>query len=179
MTVEFLNDGAEAVFQPGNGHTIHYRRHEGIYFHAQTLLAVVQALTTARQARTRIRIRLGDATTGRDWHEEFDVEGYVGNSTGPLKVPLLIHNRRSLGGGAILDHCIVRIIETRTGFVMYSHPAYRAGTFTIREIGPDEMCGNENLRDRGYTVAVDVDGMNQANFKSLKAAERFVRKMTV
>jgi hypothetical protein len=106
------------------------------------------------------------------------VEGYVGNSMGPLRVPLLIHNRRSLGGGAVLDHCIVRIIETRTGRVIYSHPSYHTGTFTIREIGPEETCGTENLRERGYAFAVDADGRNHGNFCSRKAAERFVKKMT-
>jgi len=91
---------------------------------------------------------------------------------------LLIHNRRSLGGGAILDHCIVRIIETRIGRVLYSHAHYHTGCFSIREIGPDEMCGTEKLRERGYEFAVDVDGRNHGNFRSRKAAERFVKKMT-
>lgn len=180
MSVEFLNDGDEAIYEPGNGNTIRYRRYEknGIYFHADTSVEVVRALEAARQARTRIRIRLGDTETGRDWLEEHEVEGTLSSSLGPLRVGLLIHNRRSLGGGAMLDHCIVRIIETRTGRVLYSHPNYYTGTFTIREIGPDEMCGTENLRERGYTHAVDVDGGNHANFRSRKAAERFVKKMT-
>jgi hypothetical protein len=30
----------------------------------------------------------------------------------------------------------------------------------------------------GYTHAVDVDGGNHANFKSLAAAQKYVRKMT-
>jgi hypothetical protein len=178
MSVEFMNGGAEAVYKPGNRNVIRYRRHDGIYFHFETPVEVVGALNAARQARTRIRIRLGDTATGRDWLEEHETEGYVGNSTGPLKVPLLIHNRRSSGGPAMLDHCIVRIIETGTGRVLYQHPMYHTGTFDIREIGPDEMCGDKNLRSLGYTHAVDVDGRNQANLKSLTAAERYVRKMT-
>ena len=40
------------------------------------------------------------------------------------------------------------------------------------------MCGNVNLREKGYTHAVDVDGANHANFRSLPAAERFIKKMT-
>ena len=178
MPVEFLSGGAEAIFRPGNGQTIRYHRHGGIYVHEQTPIGVVRALNTAHQARTHIRIRLGDTGTGKDWLEEFDVEGYVGNSIGPLKVPLLLHNRRSLGGGAILDHRIVRIVETRTGRVLYSHPNYHTGTFAIREIGPDEMCGDQNLRALGYTYTVDVDGRNQANFKSFAAADKYVKMMT-
>jgi hypothetical protein len=177
QSVEFLNDGAEAAYRPGNGNTIHYRRHNGIYFHADTPLAVIHAICTARQSRIRIRLSYGDAATGRDWLEEHDVEGTIGHSLGPLKVPLLIHSRRSSGGPALLDHCIVKIKETRSGRVLFKHPKYHTGSFTIREIGPDEMCGSENLRECGYSHAVDVDGRNHANFRSLKAAERFVRKM--
>jgi hypothetical protein len=62
--------------------------------------------------------------------------------------------------------------------VLYRHLKYYTGTFAIREIGPDEMIGTENLRERGYSHAVEVDGRNHANFRSRQAAERFVRKMT-
>jgi hypothetical protein len=178
QSVEFVNDGAEAVYRPGNSNTIHYRRHNGIHYHSDTPLAAVQALNTARQAQTRIRIRLGDAATGRDWLEEHDVEGTISNSLGPLKVPLLIHSRRSSGGPALLDHCIVEITETRSGRVLFKHPKYHTGTFAIREIGPDDICGTENLREAGFSLAVDVDGRNHANFRSRKAAERFVKRMT-
>jgi hypothetical protein len=176
--VEFVNGGAEAIYRPGNGNVIRYKRYAGIYFHADTPLEVVQALNTARLARTRVRLSYGDTETGRDWLEEHDVEGTIGNSTGPLRVPLLIPTSRSHGGPALPDQCIVKIRETRSGKVLYRHPKYHTGTVTIREIGPDETCGTESLRALGYTHAVDVDGTNHANFRSRKAAERFVRKLT-
>jgi hypothetical protein len=138
----------------------------------------VQALNTARLARTRIRIYYGDTETGRDWLDEHGMTGTIGNSMGPLRVPLLIPTSRSHGGPALLDQCIVKIKETRSDKVLYQHPKYHTGTFTVREIGPDETCGNQNLRQLGYTVAVDVDGQNHANFRSRKATERFVRKLT-
>jgi hypothetical protein len=176
--VEFVNNGAEAIYRPGNGHVIRYRRYAGIYYHADTALEVVQTLNTARQARTRIRLYYGDTATGRDWLEEHDVEGTIGNSMGPLRVPLLIPTSRSHGGPALLDHCIVKIKETRSGRLLYLHPQYHTGSFAVRETGPDETCGTRNLRELGYTHAVDVDGANHANFQSRKAAERFVKKMT-
>jgi hypothetical protein len=178
LGVEFVNGGAEAVYRPGNGHAIRYKRYAGIYFHADTPPEVVQALNTARLARTRLRLHFGDTVTGRDWLEEHDLEGTIGNSTGPLKVPLLVPTSRSHGGPALLDHCIVQIKETRSGRVLYRHPNYHTGTLAVREIGPNETCGTENLRALGYTVAVDMDGTNHANFRSRKAAERFVRRMT-
>jgi hypothetical protein len=178
MSVEFLNDGAEAVYKPGNGHTIVYRRFMDVYYHADTPAKVVQALNAARQARTRIRLYYGDTETGRDWLEEHDVVGKLVQSLGPLRVSLLIPTCRSDGGPALLDHCIVKIKETRSGRICYQHPKYHTGTFAIREVGPGEMCGNENLRDRGYTHAVMVNGQSHANFKSVAAAQRYVRKMT-
>ncbi len=41
--------------------------------------------------------------------EEHDITGDVGRSMGTVKSPLLVANRRSLSGGVILDHSIVRI----------------------------------------------------------------------
>jgi hypothetical protein len=175
--VVFNDNGA--IYRPGNGRVIRYRKVGGIYYHANAPDAVVEALEQARARRQRIRIHYGDARTGRDWLEEHDVEGRFGNSMGPLKVPLLIHNSRSHGGSALLDHCIVRIKTTgNRGRVLYKHPRYHAGSFSIREIGAADACHGENLRRKGFTHAVDVDGQNHANFRSLAAAERFVRRMT-
>ena len=47
---------------------------------------------------------------------------YLSRSTGTSKIPLIIHNIRSAGGGAILDDCIVKItIDKKT---VYQHPKY-------------------------------------------------------
>ena len=102
--------------------------------------------------------------------------GYIANSIGPLKVPLLVHNCRSQGGCALLDQCLVKIRWT-TGGVVYQHPMYHTGTFTVREIRPEEADNHESLRENGYTHAVDVDGKNHANFRSFKAARNYLRKM--
>ena len=97
---------------------------------------------------------------------------------GPLKVPLLIHNSRSHGGSALLDHCIVRIRGTGDkGRVLYQHPRYYGGTLSIQEIGPDAIGDTEALRGKGFTHAVYVDGRIHARFRSMKAAERYVRRM--
>jgi len=174
-SVEFSESGA--IYRPGNGHVIEYRKVNGIYYHKATPDVVVQALEQARARRQRIRIYLGDVTTGRDWLEEHDIEGTIGNSMGPLRIPLLIHSRRSHGGPALLDHCIIRIKRT-TGGVLYQHPTYYTGMFTIRQINPDDAIGGEKLQDHGLTHAVLVNGQRHANFRSLKLAERYVRRMT-
>lgn len=86
-----------------------YKEVNGTSYHKETADAVVDVLEKARQNRTRIVLDYGDTKTGKSWGEVHDVAGYVGRSTGIYKVPLLVHNSRSLGGGAILDHCITGI----------------------------------------------------------------------
>ncbi len=76
---------------------------------------VVAILENARQTWTRLHVSLGDSESGRDWIEENMVHGVIGRSTGSIKIPLLIHNRRSLGGPGLLDHCIVRIRTSSCG----------------------------------------------------------------
>ena len=181
MTVSIDKPGViftedKAVYTVGNGNVINYRQVNGIYYHLDTHDAVVKALESARSCRSRVRLYYGDTETGRDWLEENDVEGYIGNSVGPLKVPLLIHNRRSHGGGALLDQCIIKVRWT-SGGLLYQHPQYHAGQFVIREIGPYETFHDGNLRAHGYSHAVLVDGQVHANFKSMAAARRYLRKM--
>jgi hypothetical protein len=187
--VDFRNDGTEAVYTVGNGNVIHYQRFGLIYFHADTPREVVQILNTHRCAHRngrghRIRIHFGETNAskpdvGRDWMEESDVEGYIGNSIGPLKVPLLLHSERSTGGGAVLDHCIVKITTTgKNKRSLYQHPNYHCPALTIREIRDGEKVGDVDLRADGYTHTVCFDGAMTANCKSLKAAERYIAKMS-
>ena len=96
----------------------------GTTFHDETPIAVCNILNDAISSRLskRIRIFFGDKETGKDWNEFYDNIGYVGRSTGLIKIPLMIHNTRSTGGGAILDHCIVKItVDKKT---VYQHPKY-------------------------------------------------------
>ena len=96
----------------------------GTTFHDETPIAVCNILNDAISSRLskRIRIFFGDKETGKDWNEFYDTIGYVGRSSGLIKIPLMIHNTRSTGGGAILDHCIVKItVDKKT---VYQHPKY-------------------------------------------------------
>ena len=80
------------------------------FYHNDTNSDVIKVLEQVRQDHTRIQLDLGDAKTGRDWNEVHDITGYVGRSMGPKKIPILVYNSRSFGGGAILDHCIVKFV---------------------------------------------------------------------
>lgn len=144
-------------------------------YHDETPDDVIRVLENARQSRVRLHISYGDVTTGRDWLETFEALGYVGRSVGPVKVPLLIANRRSTGGGAILDHCIVRIRTVAGGRFLWQHPTYHHGKVEIRH-KPEPVA----LPD-GRTMRVDVlrDGQVQAAFKDVASARRYIHKLGV
>lgn len=103
---------------------IAYKNLGGTFYHFETEDKVCRVLETCMNTHERIRIYLGDAATGKDWGEVNDVKGYVGRSTGQIKIPLLVYNSRSLGGGALLDHCIVKIETTKGKRVLYQHENY-------------------------------------------------------
>jgi hypothetical protein len=181
--VVFSPDKKTAVHTVGNGNVFTYKEYNGVYCNVETPDEVLRVLDTARRQRTRIRLHFGHTEPdhpecGRDWMEEIGVEGYVSNSVGPLKVPILIHNARSDGGMAILVTCIVKITTAKGKRVLYQHPKYSRPTITVREIEPGEKVGHIDLRAKGYTHTVCFDGQMTANFKSLTAAQRFVQKMS-
>jgi hypothetical protein len=110
-----------------------------------------------------------------------NLEGTISLSTGPLTIPILIKNSRSTGGSQVLDNCIVKItgtIGSNNRYVYYKHPHYHRPVIAIRPIKNNEFVGNVNLRQQGYTHTVTFDGIRNANFKSEKQAENYVRKMS-
>lgn len=108
---------------------------------------------------TRVRLWYGE--NGKSWDEENDVCGYIGRSTGTIKIPLLISSRQSLGGGAILEKYIVKIVDTRTKRTLYQHPNFSQGQFTV-----------ENPDLDGYQANVNKDGNLYGRCKTLISAQR-------
>jgi len=99
----------------------------GTTYKDETPLEVVNILENNRLSHRgkRLKIYYGNTETGKDWNEIYDISGYIGRSTGSIKIPLLIHNKRSMGGSGILDHCIVKITETTKPYkVLYQHSKY-------------------------------------------------------
>ena len=145
-----------------DSHGIKYQRLDNdTCYHAETDREVINVLEWARGTRTRIHIHYGDIATGKDWNEEHDIEGYIGRSTGSIKIPLLVYNDRSYGGGGLLDHCIVKISEARGGYVLYRHPKHKDPEVTITESDLPE-----------YSHSVYLDGELYARCNSLKEAQR-------
>lgn len=101
-------DGTYAVKGgPGYPPIIYRKTADGTFYHVATDPGLVRVLEACRHAGTRLRLTYGDPETGRLWGDAD--EGRLGRSMGPIRVPILLNNSRSSGGGAILDHCIVRV----------------------------------------------------------------------
>ena len=150
-----------------------YKIVNGISYDFRTCDEVVRALEMARSNNIRIRLHYGftekheGKEIGKDWLEENDVEGRVSCSCGPTKTPILVNNKRSFGGGCILTSSIVKIRTTgKNGHFLFVHPRYHHGVVTVRKATVD-----------GYITAVDIDGVNHANFKSIEKAENWLHKM--
>lgn len=103
-----------------------YKQMNGTSYHEETPDTLCRLLETLRESNARVRFHWGDTETGRDWGDQYDVAGRIGRSCGPVKIPILVHNSRSMGGTGILDHCIVRIqhANKRDGGDIYKHPEY-------------------------------------------------------
>ena len=142
-----------------------YKVVNGISYHENTPDAVIRVLENAMRTNKRIRIFYGDTETGRDWMEIYDIIGTIGRSCGQNKIPLLIKNIRSYGGGAILTDCIVKITIDKE--VVYKHPKYYLPEMEIKE-------ANDTLKAEGYFYSVFADGKNTYNCKTLKQAENEV-----
>jgi hypothetical protein len=153
-----------------NGNTINYKIVNGTAYRTETNDKIIEVLESARANKTRIRIFYGDQNTGKDWNEEWDIMGTIGRSTGTIKIPLLIKNSRSFGGGGLLDHCIVKITIDKK--VVYKHPAYNIAKFDII------ATNNRELRNKGYFWTVIKDDKEHANFKTEKQACNFIDFIT-
>lgn len=139
-----------------------YKVLNGTYYNEKTSDEVIRVLENSRKNNSRIRVFYGDTETGRDWLEIYDTIGTVGRSTGDINIPLLIKTTRSFGGGALLDHCIVKItIDKR---VVYKNPKYYLPNMEIRE-------ADDQLKKEGYFYSVFADEKNTYNCKTKIQAE--------
>ena len=142
-------------------------------FDKRTAPEVIKVLEAAKARHVRVRIFLGNTETGEVWMEENDVLGYIGNSMGPVKAPILLYNASSRGGCAILTHRILAIRDKDRW--LYKHPLWKEPKLRqCRATGDHPM-------PKGYIMGVDhlEDGswVRVANFKSVSQADRYVEFM--
>lgn len=152
-----------------------YKIVSGTYYDVRTPIKVIKVLENARQNRTRLHVSLGDSESGKDWLEENDVHGFIGRSTGSIKIPLLVHNRKSHGGPGLLDHCIVRIRTSSGGRILWQNDKYSHGKLEIRQKSKPVSLSD----GRKLTVDVLRDGEIHASFESIEQARRWAVKLGV
>lgn len=141
-----------------------YKVVNGTWYHAETKDQVIYILENARLIGMRVRVHYGDQS-GKDWLEENDVNGTIGRSIGPIKIPLLIPRRDSMGGGGLLEQCIIKIRAVGPkAKVLYQQPRYHTGAFLVQPCADIE----------GYISEVLVDGSVHARFQKAGQAERWV-----
>lgn len=144
-----------------------YQIVNGTSYHIETSKQVIDVLESARLNKTRIRVYYGDVATGKCWHEEHYVTGYVGRSTGISKIPLLIYNKNSIGGCGVLDSCIIKIRKASGGQILFQADNFQHSTFKITPSNVD-----------GYTHEVFIDGELYSRHTSLMAATKLINKMS-
>jgi len=135
------------------------------WFHLDTPVEVRRILERHRKSGKPIRIFYGDPATGRDWIEENDVVGVVARSCGTFKAPILLRSGEPLGA-AILDHCIVRLLDAEDRKALWTHPKYQAPAMQIVA-----------ERQGVYTHVVFVNGDLHARFPSCAKAAQWVAFM--
>ena len=137
------------------------------YFNDETSDKVKQCLEHCYNSKLRLRIWYGDTKTGVSWMDEYDTIGTIGRSTGKQKIPLLIKNSRSGGGGGILCHCIIRIDVIKSRRTIYEHPLFSVPLLTV-------ATNNDNDTKNKYPFIVSKNNELQARFKSEKQAKNYI-----
>lgn len=111
----------------------------GVAYSEGTPDQVIECLERLYRSDLRVVIEYGDRVTGRYWGEHQYAPGTDGaseigrvhHSTGKVPICIIVHNHRSMGGGAILTGSIVRIYPTnkKDGTRdLYRHPLYHETT---------------------------------------------------
>lgn len=149
---------------------IKYKVINGTSYHLETSQDVINVLESVMQHPCkRIRVYFGDVATGKCWNEEHDIFGYVGRSTGTNKIPLLIANARSYGGGALLDHCIIKIKESKGSRILYQSANFQQPKIEVKE-------ATDNLGE--YTHELFIDGELYSRHKNERAAKILQKKLS-
>lgn len=135
------------------------------YFDPGTDPKVAATLERCRRNGAKVRLILGDTSTGESWLDEYDVVGQIGRSTGLLKVPLIVEPGEA-GGTAILTACVLAIVDWDTGRFLYRHPSFREPELSM-----------ERSTRAGYAWDVLRDAEVVARFRDIGQAGGYVAFM--
>ena len=185
MKVEGLEKWGDSVVEEklASGNTLYYVEREGMFFEVGISLGsenklkvfdnvnegLMNIILRAYKYKFRIRVFYGDIHTGRSWNEEYDVMGTIGRTTGNIKIPILVHNKRSWGGGALLLSSIIRIDDIEDKRTLWKLPNFHVEKMTIEKSGA--------YKDYPFSVMQTQDNgaiSNVANFKTEIQAKKWI-----
>jgi len=150
--------------------TVYKVTEEGTYYHRETPDGLIELLELARKLNYYVWFRLGDKNTGADWLEENDVTGFVGRSTGEIKIPILLATRRSSGGGAISTGSILKLVVHGGGH----NRVWQSSVYQKPELRVEYSAQGT---DKGFwNVRLGV--ITEARFKTEAKARRWVDFIT-
>lgn len=86
-----------------------YFEYKGVWFRNGTPERLCKILTQLMEIKERVTIDYGDTKTGESFLEVWDTQGRIEKSSGRQPILLLVHNKRSMGGNAILTTNILSI----------------------------------------------------------------------
>ena len=133
--------------------------YRNLWFTDNTPEKICNILANNLHSNNRIRIFLGDENSY--WLEEYDIMGYIGRSTGTKKIPLLLNNKKSIGGGGILTQCIQQITINKT-------IVYKNASWNIKEF---------NMEKENDEFNVFYEGKLQACFNTETKATNYIEFM--
>ena len=90
----------------------------GTSYYYKTDPQIIKILEELRQNKTRIILKYGDEN-GETCNDVSEMTGRIGRSSGKIKIPVLVHNLRSIGGRGILTDRIVKIVTSKGKKVIY------------------------------------------------------------
>ena len=169
-----------------NGNTVYYKVYNGTCYEyamklkdgtyeerdARDMDKIIKECELAHTYKNRVRLWYGDADTGKSWDEEYDVVGYIGHSTGPYSIPILLPNSKSNSGVGILTNRIIRIDDITSHYTCYKHPKFHVDPMEIK----DE--DNPELQEKGCFASVYQENRGcVARFKTRKQAENYIKFM--
>jgi hypothetical protein len=139
----------------------------GTHYSSETPDEVIEILERAIKERIRLKFYYGDRETGRDYLEESDTVGKIGRSTGEIKIPLLLAKYDSIGGPALFDSGIVKIVTSPRRELLWQHKNYHQKEISLININDDP----------NYTHALIVDGDIFSRHSSQRSALRLQTKL--
>ena len=159
-----------------NGNTIYYVEKNGMYFEVGIFLgrenklkvynnvndSLMNILLNSCAYHFRIRIWYGYPETGRSWNEEYDTMGRIGRTTGNIKIPILVKNSRSWGGGAVLVGSIIRIDDIED-----KRTLWRVPNFHVEDMKVYEVFGDENYKYQVAKLSEDTLAYNSSFFANI------------